>query len=408
MEIISYVQGISRPERLLRKPAKTVHAKTAQSYRSRNGSDMILSFPRRRKSFSAARVRPEFSLRSAVMSVGHILTEIQTALYRNRKKAAACSAAAVLAAAASCSGAFLLARKTNFTGPLDLERGISDTDSLNALMEKFALEKGDGVDSSGNLIGSGGISASVLAQPVTYQNYRVKAGDTISGITKKFGLRNISTLISVNDIGNVRQLAAGQKLRIPSADGILYTVRQGDTIDTVVRKFGVKMENLLDVNELSSEKLAVNQSLFIPGVGLDSGTLRSAMGDQFKMPISAPFRWTSPFGWRTDPIAGVRAYHKGTDMACPTGTPIMASMSGKVIVAGVSRVYGNYVIINHDNGYQTLYGHMSKITATKGQWVSQGTIIGLVGSTGYSTGPHLHFTVYKNGALVDPRTVLKN
>ena len=94
-------------------------------------------------------------------------------------------------------------------------------------------------------------------------------------------------------------------------------------------------------------------------------------------------------------------------MACPTGTPIYAAMSGKVIHAGWSNIFGNYIIVDHGNGYQTLYGHMSKILARNGQRVSQGTRIGLVGSTGYSTGPHLHFTVYKNGKLVDPLTLLK-
>ena len=77
------------------------------------------------------------------------------------------------------------------------------------------------------------------------------------------------------------------------------------------------------------------------------------------------------------------------------------------MVAGWSNIFGNYVIINHGNGYQSLYGHMSKILAKKGQSVDSNTKIGLVGSTGYSTGPHLHFTVYKNGTLVDPLTLLK-
>ena len=94
-------------------------------------------------------------------------------------------------------------------------------------------------------------------------------------------------------------------------------------------------------------------------------------------------------------------------MACAIGTPIVATASGKVTYSGVSPVFGNYVIINHGNGYQSLYGHMSLILAKKDQWVSQGTRIGLVGSTGYSTGPHLHFTVYKNGKLVDPLSLIK-
>ena len=130
------------------------------------------------------------------------------------------------------------------------------------------------------------------------------------------------------------------------------------------------------------------------------------MGDLFRLPIAAPFRWTSMYGKRIDPIANVESFHTGVDMACPTGTPILASMSGRVTKTGVTRVYGNYVIIDHGNGYQTLYAHMSKIIATEGQYVNQGTRIGLVGSTGYSTGPHLHFTVYKNGQLIDPMSVL--
>ncbi|MBR4448746.1 MAG: M23 family metallopeptidase, partial [Treponema sp.] len=86
---------------------------------------------------------------------------------------------------------------------------------------------------------------------------------------------------------------------------------------------------------------------------------------------------------------------------------IYSAMSGKVVYVGWSNIFGNYVIINHGNGYQSLYGHMSKTLCRTGKTVAQGEKIGLVGSTGYSTGPHLHFTVYKNGKLVDPMTLLK-
>ena len=94
-------------------------------------------------------------------------------------------------------------------------------------------------------------------------------------------------------------------------------------------------------------------------------------------------------------------------MACATGTPIYASKSGTVMFTGWSSIYGYHVILKHSDGYQTLYGHMSKIIAKKGQTVNQDTKIGLVGNTGYSTGSHLHFTVYKNSVPVDPFTVLK-
>ena len=302
----------------------------------------------------------------------------------------------------------------NHTGPLEFQtEESSDIEILNNLMSAFALENSIEYDENGFIIGLtkevDTVAPRTLSykQPVTYQNYKVKSGDTISGITKKFGLSNISTLISVNDIGNVRQLAAGQKLRIPSYDGIIYTVKKGDSLDSIVKKNKIDLESLLDVNELTSETLTAGQQLFLPGASLDSKSLKTAMGDRFIMPIAAKFRWSSPYGARIDPIAGVKSFHTGTDMACPTGTPILASMSGKVIATGENRVYGLYVIIDHGNGYQTLYAHMSKIIATKGMWVSQGTRIGLVGSTGYSTGPHLHFTVYKNGKMINPMSVLK-
>ena len=296
----------------------------------------------------------------------------------------------------------------NFTGPLPIQASDEiSLEKLDQLMNDFALEVAADVDESGKIEGAAIPLRSKYTSPVSYQTYKVQSGDTIGGIARKFKLSNVSTLISVNDISNVRQLCAGQKLKIPSIDGIIYTVKSGDSINGIVEKNNISLKQLLDVNDLESEVLTAGQQLFLPGASLDQKTLKTAMGDRFIIPISARFRWSSPFGWREDPIAHVKSFHTGTDLACPTGTPILASMSGKVITTGINRVYGNYVIIDHGNGYQTLYAHMSKIIASKGQWVSQGTRIGLVGSTGYSTGPHLHFTVYKNGKMVNPMLVLK-
>ena len=287
----------------------------------------------------------------------------------------------------------------------------AEMELLNKAMNSFALEESQEYDSEGNLLGEKQLPASELEklfrQPVTFSFYTVKSGDTISGIAKKFGLKNISTLVSINDIDNVRTIAAGQKLKVPSLDGLFYTVQRGNSLAGLSTKFNVSMEDLLDVNELESAELTAGQRLFIPGAKMDSSKLLQAMGEMFRCPISAKFRISSRFGPRLDPFTGTKSYHTGVDMACPTGTPITATASGTVAFTGVSPVFGNYVIIRHSNGYQSLYGHMSQIVAKKGQHVSQGTRIGLVGSTGYSTGPHLHFTVYKNGKLVDPMTLIK-
>lgn len=140
---------------------------------------------------------------------------------------------------------------------------------------------------------------------------------------------------------------------------------------------------------------------------MDSDALKEALGELFANPLGGAWRLSSGFGPRPDPFTGVRSQHTGIDMVAPMGTPILASMGGTVTASGYSSVYGNYVIVSHGNGYQTLYGHMQKILAHKGARVEQGTKIGTVGNTGYSTGPHLHFTVYKNGSLIDPLTVLR-
>ena len=294
----------------------------------------------------------------------------------------------------------------------------ADADFLDNTLSSFALNgvgayasDGTVLSSDGSVLSSDG-NDSVLPEvsfklPVTFKTYKVKSGETIDSISRKFGLANISTLIAVNNISNVRSLYSGQKLRVPSTDGIVHVVARGETLNGLSVKYKVTVEDLLDVNDLTTDTLSVGNELFIPGVRLDTTSLQRAMGELFAYPIKAKWHLSDKFGMRIYPFTGQKSMHTGIDMACPTGTPIKAAMSGTVAFTGVSVVYGNYVIIKHYDGYQTLYGHMSKIIAKKGQSVNQSTTIGLVGSTGQSTGPHLHFSVYKNGKLVDPLTVLK-
>ena len=127
-----------------------------------------------------------------------------------------------------------------------------------------------------------------------------------------------------------------------------------------------------------------------------------ALGDgTFIWPVSGPI--TSPFGYRTDPITGATAFHSGIDIGASCGTPIKAAGTGSVVTAGFnSGGYGNMTLINHGNGLATLYGHQSSIIVSAGQAVTQGQLIGYVGSTGKSTGCHLHFEVRVNGNRVDP------
>ena len=406
MEIISYVKESKKKRGITLLPPRKSYSSVSYAY----------TYPSEKHIFKAGTVRRDFTFKNCLADIGRGVSNTADFLRENVKIILISLFTAIAVIAAAVGLIKIINYKADHTNAILINsQELKDLDTLDKLMSAFALETATEYDENGTLLDKNGValsstsalSLSKLSQPVEFQTYTVKSGDTISGITKKFGLTNISTLISVNDIGNVRQLGAGQKLKIPSIDGVVYTVKNGDSLSSIANANNIKLEVLLDVNELFSETLTKGQQLFLPGVGLDQKTLQSRMGELFIIPIKAGFRWSSPYGWRADPFTGVRSFHTGTDMACPEGTPILAAMSGKISDVGTNRTYGNYIIINHGNGYQTLYAHMSKAIAKKGQWVSQGTKIGLVGTTGYSTGPHLHFMVYKNGNRIDPMTVLK-
>lgn len=127
----------------------------------------------------------------------------------------------------------------------------------------------------------------------------------------------------------------------------------------------------------------------------------SSSSSGFIRPVSGGYI-SCAYGYRIHPITGAYSFHNGVDIAVGGGTPIKASASGKVTVASYTYVWGNYVTINHGNGFSTLYAHMTNYIVGYGQYVSQGQVIGYVGSTGYSTGNHLHFTIYYNGSTVNP------
>ena len=237
-----------------------------------------------------------------------------------------------------------------------------------------------------------------------YSSYRIKKGDMIGVIAEKYGISQ-DTLISVNKIRATRTIQLGQNIKIPSLDGILYTVKKdGETPETIAEKYEVSADEVANVNKIAvNASLDAGQSVFVPGAELDWITRQEINGDLFRKPIRSYYRITSYFGWRGSPFTGRRQFHGGIDMACSTGTPIYAAMEGVISYRGYSNVYGNYVIVTHHSGYKTLYGHMSRFSKlTVGNRVTTGSVIGYVGSTGQSTGSHCHFTVFKNGRMVDP------
>lgn len=134
----------------------------------------------------------------------------------------------------------------------------------------------------------------------------------------------------------------------------------------------------------------------------DGGSDVPSAGESFKYPLPPGAVITSSYGYRVHPITGNYSLHNGVDLAIYSGAPIYATKSGYVSTATYNYVYGNYVTINHMDGYSSLYGHMTSYTVSEGEYVTRGQVIGYVGSTGWSTGPHLHFTIYYNGSTVNP------
>jgi len=243
-------------------------------------------------------------------------------------------------------------------------------------------------------------------QMLLYNSYTIKKDDMIGDLAISFGL-NEDTLISINSIKNTRLIQIGQVLRIPNQDGIFYMVKNDDTLETIAQKYNSDATAIQLANELFSDTALLGTVLFIPGARLDWTERQEINGDLFIWPAAGYI--TSPYGYRRWPFGGgnVRQFHSGLDIGASAGSPIRAAMSGRVSAVGWDDVLGNYVVVSHHSGYRTLYGHMSTTRVKSGAYVGTGERIGDVGSTGMSTGPHLHFTVYKNGVTVNPRTLMK-
>lgn len=190
-------------------------------------------------------------------------------------------------------------------------------------------------------------------------------------------------------------------LRIPDKNGVLYTVEKGDNLSSIANRYKIRLNDILDVNNLQTSVITVGQELFVPGAEISSFALKKATGKLFVYPVYGEL--SSPFGMRNDTFTGVRRMHYGIDIANVTGTPVKASMEGKIVAVGYNpRTYGNYVIINHSGGFQTLYGHLHSVYVKNGSYVKQGVVIGTMGNTGRSTGSHLHFSIYQYQNPVDP------
>jgi murein DD-endopeptidase MepM/ murein hydrolase activator NlpD len=241
--------------------------------------------------------------------------------------------------------------------------------------------------------------------------YKVQPGDTLYAIADKFHI-SAETVMWANGMEqNPDLLRLDQELLILPVSGVLHVVVQGDTVDSVAKKYKA---NPADIISLETNHLDPQNPVLTPGAKV---IVPGGSKPQVQRPVityaaqSATSKSTTDakakgrFVWPASGMVtqGFASLHRAVDIGAQYGSPVKASDAGVVVVAGWSNVgYGNYIVIDHGNGYQTLYGHLSKIYVRVGQGVGQGATIGLVGSTGNSTGPHLHFEIHQSGSQRNP------
>jgi len=240
-------------------------------------------------------------------------------------------------------------------------------------------------------------------------DYEVVKGDTLGSIAEKFGI-SIDTIKWANSL-KTEKLVPGQSLRIPPVTGVVHKVSPGDTIYSLAKKYKSDAQKIVDFpandfTDLDTFALNIGQILFIPdGVMPEAAPIyKPAPVPQFIAGAGGKFLWPTQGIITQYPVS----YHMAVDIANAAAPPVAAGDSGVVAFAGCVRYgYGCHVIINHADGFQTLYGHLSSYNVDAGVSVGRGQIIGRMGSTGRSTGTHLHFEVRKNGVLLNPLSFLK-
>jgi len=256
---------------------------------------------------------------------------------------------------------------------------------------------------------------------ITY--HKVVSGDTYSTIAKKYGI-DVNTLLWQNNLSASSILKPGTTLEILPVSGISHSVAKGESVNSIAKKYGVDASKIIAMNNLlDNTDIKIGQKLIVPG-GKKIGPTKvytTVKPAPTATKITNLLTTTQPTGTGTK-ISGARMVwpaavktitqyykvsHRGLDIAGPLGIAIYAADDGVVEYAGWSNGYGYNILINHGNGIKTRYAHSNKLAVSKGDTVTAGQYIMSEGSTGWSTGPHLHFEVIVNGVKVNPLTYIR-
>jgi len=234
--------------------------------------------------------------------------------------------------------------------------------------------------------------------------YSVAAGDSLWSIAQRYHV-DMDMLMAANNLDENSLLTIGHKITIPDSRHGVHRITAGETLWEIACLAGTSVDQLQKLNPgIKANQLSIGDLLTVPAncspsINPVNKSSRGIAQVIFNWPVLGKI--TSYFGWRH------RSFHYGLDIAGKMGEPIMAAAGGVVAYSGWKGNYGKAVIIQHQDGRQTLYGHMQRIMVSNGESVARGEIIGLVGSTGHSTGPHVHFEVRRKGACLNPLNYLR-
>jgi hypothetical protein len=240
-------------------------------------------------------------------------------------------------------------------------------------------------------------SAVVIAGFLTVYRYVPREGEDIFSLAARCNIP-YSALASLNRLNHPSMLAAGKALLLPSMPGIFVPKEPESDLERLL------VSSHPSPGEEDSCLLSIGQGnafYFFPGGEFGMTERAFFLNREFRFPLRT-YRLTSGFGMRNNPITGNLRLHQGLDLAAPLGTEVYAAGDGMVTEIGDDPVYGNYIVIKHGEEWASLYGHLQRVGTTLRSAVKSGTLIGWVGSTGQSTGPHLHFELRQNGKAQDP------
>ena len=267
-----------------------------------------------------------------------------------------------------------------------------------------------------------GTSTQMLAEtqisdkpPAEVREYQVAEGDTLGSIAEKFGV-SLETILWANNMTEKSKIKPGQTLKVPPVTGLVHQVKRGETIYSIAKKYDVEAQNIVNwpYNSFADDEtfaLAVGQILVVPDGVMPEAPPLTGRFIARQTPDAGTVSATGQFIWPTSGRVTQQPvwYHMALDIANKAGPDVLAADSGTVTLAGAPDRggYGIRVMIDHGNGFQTLYAHLQQVYVAAGQTVGRGAAIGRMGSTGRSTGTHLHFEVRKDGALQNPWNYLQ-